>query len=1036
MPQYDGSININTKIDTKNVSSQMLRLDNQIAKTARKASELTDELRRMEKQKVPTQEFVAVQKQIDEAQSKLEKLNERMEKFTAIGGNTRSNTFKGMQYDAEQLRKTIAYAKGEMDAMKADNTAYVVSPVNTSAYQSKSAELDETNAKMAELSAKKSELAAKEERAAASAEKTASAERTVGNEAEKSSKKTGGWLDSFKAKAKSVGEKVHGLASKVKGAASVIGKFASGAKKGSGILSTFGSRLKGMALSLFVFNWITKAWNAMISAIKDGAQNVSKYSTDVNAKMSAMTSAIATLKNAFGSLGAPIISAFGPAITSFINILTAAINKINQFISALTGKSTWIKATKQTKNYAAGLGSVASGANKAAKAAKKLKGQLQSFNELNVITTNKDSSGGGGGGGGAAGGGDLFTTENIDPGISNLAEKIKDILKTDDWSELGGMLATKLNEALESIDWKKIQKGAKHIASGIATFLNGFMGTANWELVGSTIAQGLNTAITFAQTFVHTFDWSLFGRSIGESLSGILTTFDWAGLGDTLGAFVTGLFDTLSGIFYATDWQALGKGIITAIGAFFKGIKWRSVGKSISGAIHALLQFLIGAIKGIKWGEAFKYIFTAAIDFIKGFDWKTFSADLGELLGTAIKVAIDLVGSIWDLLKEAWGNVKDYFSGWIDVAGGDIIKGLLLGIINALGNIGMWIRNNIFKPFIEGFKKAFGIHSPSKEMQPLGKNIFLGMIEGIKSKIKSFSFSKLAKDIINLIKKGFEKSKKAVEIGISLIKKGWSTLKEFVGEIGDKAFKLARDGWNTVREFVGNIGEKAFKLGRDGWSTISKFVGNIGKKAFKLERDGWSTIAKFVGNIGQKKFKLGRDGWSTLTKYVGKLDEVKVKLAKKGWKSISSFVGTSVSVGISLIKKGWNSLKEFIGDKISVGVQKKADGGIYYGGMWHDIAHYALGTENAPTGQVFIAREAGPELVGTIGNHTSVLNNGQIVASVADGVYRAVKSAMGSGKQNLNVTFKVEGDPNGIFRVTQQKANEYFRATGNPAYEF
>ena len=156
MSQYDGSIRINTKIDTKNVSSQMLRLDNQIAKTARKASELTDELRRMEKQKVPTDEFVSVQKQIDEAQSKLEKLNERMEKFTSIGGKTSSSAFKSMQYDAEQLRNTIAYAKGEMEAMKADGTAYMASPIDTSAYQSKAAELNETNAKMSELSAKKS----------------------------------------------------------------------------------------------------------------------------------------------------------------------------------------------------------------------------------------------------------------------------------------------------------------------------------------------------------------------------------------------------------------------------------------------------------------------------------------------------------------------------------------------------------------------------------------------------------------------------------------------------------------------------------------------------------------------------------------------------------------------------------------------------------------------------------------------------------------------------------------------------------------
>ena len=40
-------------------------------------------------------------------------------------------------------------------------------------------------------------------------------------------------------------------------------------------------------------------------------------------------------------------------------------------------------------------------------------------------------------------------------------------------------------------------------------------------------------------------------------------------------------------------------------------------------------------------------------------------------------------------------------------------------------------------------------------------------------------------------------------------------------------------------------------------------------------------------------------------------------------------------------------------------------------------------------GQVFMAREAGPELVGTIGNRTAVVNNDQIVASVSQGVYEA-----------------------------------------------
>ena len=48
-----------------------------------------------------------------------------------------------------------------------------------------------------------------------------------------------------------------------------------------------------------------------------------------------------------------------------------------------------------------------------------------------------------------------------------------------------------------------------------------------------------------------------------------------------------------------------------------------------------------------------------------------------------------------------------------------------------------------------------------------------------------------------------------------------------------------------------------------------------------------------------------------------------------------------------------------------------------------------------PVGQMFIAREAGPELVGTIGSRNAVVNNDQIVESVSAGVYRAVSSALG-----------------------------------------
>ena len=56
---------------------------------------------------------------------------------------------------------------------------------------------------------------------------------------------------------------------------------------------------------------------------------------------------------------------------------------------------------------------------------------------------------------------------------------------------------------------------------------------------------------------------------------------------------------------------------------------------------------------------------------------------------------------------------------------------------------------------------------------------------------------------------------------------------------------------------------------------------------------------------------------------------------------------------------------------------------------------YTFATGGFPSmGQMFIAREAGPELVGTIGSRSAVVNNDQIVESVSAGVYRAVRDAM------------------------------------------
>ena len=62
-------------------------------------------------------------------------------------------------------------------------------------------------------------------------------------------------------------------------------------------------------------------------------------------------------------------------------------------------------------------------------------------------------------------------------------------------------------------------------------------------------------------------------------------------------------------------------------------------------------------------------------------------------------------------------------------------------------------------------------------------------------------------------------------------------------------------------------------------------------------------------------------------------------------------------------------------------------------------------------GQMFVAREAGPELVGSFGSRAAVMNNDQIVTSVSKGVYEAVRAAMSGsdGSYTFQIVNKLDG---------------------------
>lgn len=582
-----------------------------------------------------------------------------------------------------------------------------------------------------------------------------------------------------------------GISGAVKGAFAKLGSIGSGivaaCKKAAGALRGLKSQIPKLGTAfnglgkkirsvtrLFAFMVLRRAITALLNTMKQGFDTLAQYSaakgTEFNKNISAMQSGLKQLGNSIIAAFEPLINAVTPIVNAFISKLIEATNAIGQFFAALTGKSTFTHAKKVVGNYAASL-------DKATASTKKLATATAGIDELNILQDNDNSSGDSG----ASNPADSFETEKVGDKFANLAQMIKDAWEKADFSEIGAMVAEKINAALEGIDWAKIKETSKRIAQSIGTFINGFVGALDWSLVGTTIGEGINTALVFANTLLTTIDFGQIGRSLAIGLNSavnvidwqavgslvcngfnavidllydFVSTFDFANLGESVGTAittaikgikwskggaaigkaVTGLFDTFNGFVKKTDFAALGKGIVSAIGGFFKNLSWSSIGTALSNAIKALAYFLYGVVFGTDWAAVPQYIVDAIKDFFTSFDWSGVSKSLGKLLGSAVKGAIDLVGSIWDMLKKAWGNLSDYFNDYIEDAGGDIIAGLWNGITDALKNCGTWIKNNLFQPFIDGFKDAFGIHSPSKEMKIMGGYVVDGFLSGISGK--------------------------------------------------------------------------------------------------------------------------------------------------------------------------------------------------------------------------------------------------------------------------------------------------------------
>lgn len=471
MGSYDAEVRVSTKVDT----SQMQRLQLQIDKAVDKVDALTKKYDELKNKKIPTQDYLDIQKQIDETRARLNKLLEDKEKFK---GSRRSTKWLNMGSEIEELQNSLPYLKGELQDLVDTGKAFTL---NHEEINKTANELSRAKSELRMLVTKQSELGAK-------SNKVSDGLKRIG----------------------AVGKKA-------------FGEMNGQIRKSGGLLSTFASRLKGIALSLLVFNWVSKGFNAMVAGIKEGFKNLVQYSDEYNRSISSLQSANAQLKNSFAAAFAPIIQMVIPYLVQLIGYVTSAINAVAQFIAILSGKTTWTKATAVQKNYAASL-------NGTAAAAKKAAGALARFDDLDVLSKTNTDEGSGGGAGGIDPG-SMF--EEVPVGkISDFWKKLLDALKKGDWYEIGKTIGEKLKEALDSIPWDEIKEKARTLGKNLADLINGFVEVEGLGFsIGRTLAEALNTALEFLYSFASELHFESIGKFIADSINGFFKTFDFSFIG-------------------------------------------------------------------------------------------------------------------------------------------------------------------------------------------------------------------------------------------------------------------------------------------------------------------------------------------------------------------------------------------------------------------------------------------------------------------------------------------------------------------------
>lgn len=549
-------------------------------------------------------------------------------------------------------------------------------------------------------------------------------------------------------------------------------------------------------------------FNKQVSSLSQADKAVLRYiaimkqTTNIQGNLAQTISSPANmvriLKSEISQLAKAVGQLLYPAFKAILPVLIAAVDLIKEFVVSLASvfgqKIEFTDFSKTQKDIGGVTSAMDDTADATKAAAKAAKDYTMGFDELNIIDPSQNSGSSGSGSGGAAG---------------NLLGDV-DLSQYDMFKDYAGSAVDEIKAKLKSLD-------SFQIGTQIGEQLNKLMGmiynaihSIDWASLGAFFADGVNG-------LVDSVDWDLFGRLLADRfiiefdlLGGFLSQLDWTSV---LNAFIdgfSGFFHELSDWIATVDWTGVGKQLTDKLSDALQNVEIEKLARVffnfITDSINAVSDFLAGT-DSYQLGQD---LVDFAIRAVTSVDWAGLAQAIGRFFGEAFIEALDFMGGLVS-------RIADYFEkkvaeGPFDNVGLNIVYGIYHGIQDAITNVASWIVENVFNPFINGFKSAFGINSPSTVMAEQGGYIIAGLKKGITDAISSVT--ETAKKILSAIKSTFDNFS-LFDIGKNLIQ----GLIDGVNNMIETAKNAVANVGNAVIDKVKNV------LGIHSPSTVFAEIG-------------------------------------------------------------------------------------------------------------------------------------------------------------------------------------------------------------------